>query len=176
MGYTGEKGYEVNLSYGDALKVWEILAAKGCKPFGVYAIEVLRCEAGLVLIYIDYRLNDMSPFDLSMDHCIKFHPDCVGTEALKEYQKILPYRLKSLKIEGDELPAFHTGVYAGKEPVGLVKTVAKSPLCGSIAMAMISTLFADDGTELKVQVDSGFVAAEVAPICIFDPQKKKVRA
>jgi len=174
-GYSGEKGYEVNVAYEDALKVWEALVDKGGVPFGVYAIEVLRAEAGLLLIYIDYRLNDMSPFDLSMDNYIKFHPDCVGTEALKEYQKVLPKRFKTLKIEGDELPDFHTGIYSGGEPVGLVKTVAKSPVCGCIALVMIDTPFAADGTKVEVQIDGKFVPAEVAPLSVFDPEKKKLR-
>jgi aminomethyltransferase len=174
-GYSGEKGYEVNIAPEDTVKVWEALIEKGAVPFGVYAIEVLRVEAGLLLIYIDYRLNDISPFDLSMDSCIKFHPDCVGTEALKEYQKILPRRFKSIKIEGGELPDFHTGVYANGEPVGLVKSVANSPICGCIALAMIDTPFAGDGTKVDVQIDGKFVPAEVAPLSVFDPEKKRLR-
>ena len=175
MGYTGEKGYEVNVAYEDALKVWEALIAEGGVPFGVFAIEVLRVEAGLLLIYIDFRLNDTSPWDLSMDNFIKFHPDNVGTVALKEYQKFLPRRFKTVKIRGDELPIFHTGVYVNKEPVGLVKSMAKSPICGSIALAMIDTPFAVDGMKVEVMIDGKFVSAEVAPLCVFDPEKKKIR-
>lgn len=174
-GYSGERGYEVNCAPEDALKIWEAIVERGGVPFGVYAIEILRAEAGLPLIYIDYRLNDMSPWDLSMDNCIKFHPDCVGTEALKEYQKDLPRRFKTLKIEGDHLPDFHTGVFADREPVGLITTPAKSPLCGSIALAIIDTPFAADGTRLEVTIDGKFVPAEVAPLSIFDPDKKKLR-
>ena len=174
-GYSGEKGYEVNVAPGDALTVWEALVERGGTPFGVYAIEVLRAEAGLMLIYIDYRLNDVSTFDLSMDNCIKFHPDCVGTEALKEYQKILPRRFKTLKIEGNELPAFHTGVFASGEPVGLVKTPAKSPLFGCIALAVIDTPYSADGTKVSVMVDGKLAPAEVCPLGIYDPEKKKVR-
>jgi len=175
MGYSGEKGFEVNLAYKDAPKVWEALIERGCVPFGVFAIEVLRVEAGLALIYIDFRLNDMSPWDLSMDHCIKLHPDCVGTEALKEYQKVLPWRFKTLKIEGSELPVFHTGIYVNKEPVGLVKSMANSPICGCIALSMIETPFAKDGTKVEVMIDGKFVSAEVAPISVFDPEKKRMR-
>jgi aminomethyltransferase len=175
MGYTGEKGYEINVAYGDALKVWEALIEKGCVPFGVFAIETLRVEAGLLLIYIDFRLNDASPWDFGMDNFIKLHPDCVGTEALKEYQKVRPWTFKTLKIEGNELPDFHTGVYANKEPIGLVKSMANSPVCGSIALAQINTEFAVDGTKLEVTINGKFVPAEVGPMCIFDPEKKKAR-
>ena len=175
MGYTGEKGYEVNVAYEDALTVWEALVDNGGVPFGVFAIEVLRAEAGLLLIYEDFRLNDMSPWDLSMDNFIKFHPDCVGTEALKEYQKILPRRMKTVKIQGTQIPIFHTGVYVDKEPVGLLKSFALSPICGNIALAMIDTPYAADGTKVEVTIDGKFVPAEVAPLCVFDPEKKRVK-
>ena len=174
-GYSGERGYELNVAREDALTVWEALAERGAVPFGVFAIEILRVEAGLPLIYIDYRLNDMSPWDLSMDGCIKFHPECVGTEALREYQKKLPRRFKTVKIEGDELPGFHTGVFKDKEPVGLLTSPAKSPLCGCISLAIIDTPFAADGTKVEVMVDGKFIPAEVAPLSIFDPEKKKLK-
>lgn len=174
-GYSGEKGYEINVAPEDALKVWNALVEAGGVPFGVYAIEILRVEAGLPLIYIDYRLNDLSPFDLSMDNVIKFHPDCVGTEALKIYQQELPRRYKTVTIKGDELPDFHTGIFVDKEPVGLIKSPAKSPLCGSIALAMIDTPYAIDGTKVEVMVAGKFIPAEVGPLCIFDPEKKRIR-
>ena len=174
-GYSGEKGYEVNVAYEDALTVWEALVANGGVPFGVYAIEILRVEAGLLLIYMDYRLSDISPYDLSMDRYIKFHPDCVGTGALKEYQKILPRRFKTIKIEGDEIPDFHTGVYVNGEPVGMITSPTKSPLLGCISLAIIDTPYADDGTRVEVTVDGKLVPAEVAPLSIFDPEKEKLR-
>ena len=176
MGFSGERGYEINAAAGDALKVWEALVEKGGVPFGVEAIEVLRVEAGLLLVDIDFRPNYTSPWDMSMDHFIKFHPDCVGTEALKEYQKILPRRFKTLKIEGGEIPAAHTGVFVNKEPIGQIKSPAKSPVCGSIALAVIATPFAVDGTKTEVVIDGKFVSAEVAPLSIFDPEKKKLRS
>lgn len=175
MGYSGERGYEINVAPEDALKVWEALVEKGGVPFAVEAIELLRVEAGLMLIYIDYRLNDISPWDLSMDSCIKLHPDCVGTEALKEYRKILPRRFKTLKIEGDALPSFHTGIYVKGEPVGLVKSPANSPICGVIALSMIDTPYAEDGTKVEVIIDGKYVPAEVGPLSIFDPEKKRMR-
>lgn len=174
-GYTGELGYEINVAPQDALKVWEALVEKGAVPFGVDAIEILRVEAGLLLIYLDYRLNDISPWDLSMDNFIKFHPDCVGTDALKAYQKVLPRRFKTVKIEGDKLPIFHTGIFVNREPVGLITSPANSPICGSISLAMIDTPFAEDGTKVEVMIDGQFVPAEVAPLCIFDPEKKRIR-
>lgn len=174
-GYTGELGYEISVAPGDAVKVWESLVDAGVVPFGVYAIEILRVEAGFPLIYIDYRLNDISPFDLSMDSFIKFSPDCVGTAALMKYKEILPRRFKTIKITGDKLPDFHTGIYYGKKPVGLITSPTISPLCGSISLAIIETPYAENGTKVEVTVDGNFIPAEVAPLCIFDPEKKRVR-
>jgi aminomethyltransferase len=174
-GYSGEKGYEVNVDAKDALHVWEALVEKGGVPFGVEAIEILRVEAGLMLIYIDYRLNDMSPWDLSMDMSIKLHPDTVGTKALEEYKKVLPRRFKTIKIEGEDLPEHLSGVFVDGEPVGLIKSPVKSPICGVIALAVMDTPYGEDGTKVEVIINGKHVPAEVGPLSIFDPDKKKLR-
>lgn len=174
-GYTGEKGYEVNVAFEDALHVWETLVEKGGVSFGVVALEPIRVEAGLMLIYEDYRPNESSPYDLSMDFTIKLHPDTVGTEALKEYQKVLPRRFKTLKIEGDDLPEFHSGIYVDGEPIGLIKSPVHSPLLGVIALVVLETPYAEDGTKVEVTINGKYVPAEVGPISIFDPEKKKLR-
>jgi len=40
---------------------------------------------------------------------------------------------------------------------------------------MIDTAFADDGTKVEVMIDGKFIPAEVAPLSIFDPEKKRIR-
>ncbi|SMP63367.1 aminomethyltransferase family protein, partial [Anoxynatronum buryatiense] len=103
-GYSGEKGYEVWVEIKDALHLWEKLVAAGGVPYGVMAVDIARVEAGLLLIYLDFDLGTVSPWDLSLDRFIKLHPDCVGTEALAVYGKNPPKRLKTLVIEGDQVP------------------------------------------------------------------------
>ncbi|MEO8639827.1 MAG: aminomethyltransferase family protein, partial [Chloroflexota bacterium] len=57
-GYTGDLGYEVWVDAPDALTVWDGLwdAAEGLGvlPFGLAALYMLRIEAGLLLLAVDF--------------------------------------------------------------------------------------------------------------------------
>jgi aminomethyltransferase len=57
-GYSGDLGYEVWVQSEDALTVWDALWASmagfGVLPFGLDALEMLRIEAGLLLLDVDF--------------------------------------------------------------------------------------------------------------------------
>lgn len=175
-GYSGEKGYEVWVETQNALDLWTKLCETGGVPFGVNAIEIARVESGLMLIYIDYQLNALSPYDLSMDKFIKFHPDCVGTPALMDYGENPPKRFKTLKVEGTVTPERQTPVYQKGKEVGVLTSPVLSPRLGVISLAIIDTAASEDGTILEVMIDSTPVKAEVATLSLYDPQRKRARS
>lgn len=57
-GFTGDLGYEVWINASDALEVWDAMWASfegyGVLPFGLAALEMLRIEAGLLLLDVDF--------------------------------------------------------------------------------------------------------------------------
>src|SRR5258705_506892 len=57
-GYSGDLGYEIWVRSKDALKVWDGLWASmagcGVLPFGLDALDLLRIEAGLLLLDVDF--------------------------------------------------------------------------------------------------------------------------
>jgi aminomethyltransferase len=57
-GYSGDLGFEIWIEAGDALKVWdavwESVEDHGVLPFGLDALEMLRIEAGLLLLDVDF--------------------------------------------------------------------------------------------------------------------------
>jgi aminomethyltransferase len=57
-GYTGDLGYEVWMPAEGAVAVWDALmeagAAYGIRPAGMLALDVVRLEAGLILLEVDY--------------------------------------------------------------------------------------------------------------------------
>ena len=57
-GYSGDLGYEIWVQSPDALKVWDVLwdsiAGYGVLPFGLAALDMLRIEAGLLLLDVDF--------------------------------------------------------------------------------------------------------------------------
>jgi Glycine cleavage system T protein (aminomethyltransferase) len=57
-GYSGDLGYEVWVGAADALKVWDAMwesfEGHGVPPFGLAALYMLRIEAGLLLLDVDF--------------------------------------------------------------------------------------------------------------------------
>ncbi|MEX2182854.1 MAG: aminomethyltransferase family protein, partial [Chloroflexota bacterium] len=57
-GYSGDLGYEVWIDTPDALHVWDTLwdsvQGYGVQPFGLAALDMLRIEAGLLLLEADF--------------------------------------------------------------------------------------------------------------------------
>jgi aminomethyltransferase len=57
-GYSGDLGFEIWIETPDALKVWDSVwdsvAGHGVLPFGLDALEMLRIEAGLLLLDVDF--------------------------------------------------------------------------------------------------------------------------
>lgn len=57
-GYSGDLGFEIWIDSGDALKVWDTLwdsvEGHGVLPFGLAALDMLRIEAGLLLLDVDF--------------------------------------------------------------------------------------------------------------------------
>jgi aminomethyltransferase len=57
-GYTGDLGYELWIDAADAVGVWDRLVDAGrpygIRPAGMVALDVVRLEAGLILLEVDY--------------------------------------------------------------------------------------------------------------------------
>ena len=77
-GYTGDLGYEIWVPAGKAVAVWDALvgagAAYGIVPAGIWALDIARIEAGLVMLDVDYfsahhaMIEDQksSPYELNL--------------------------------------------------------------------------------------------------------------
>ncbi len=57
-GYTGDLGYELWIDRENAIAVWDALIAAGTPygivPCGIWAMDVARIEAGLIMLDVDY--------------------------------------------------------------------------------------------------------------------------
>jgi aminomethyltransferase len=94
-GYTGDLGYELWVEAAMAPKLWDALfdagEGYGIRPAGILALDVVRIEAGLILIEADYTSvrhalipeQAYSPFELGMGRLVAFDGgDFVGRRAL----------------------------------------------------------------------------------------------
>ena len=169
-GFSGELGFELVTSTDSVPRLWEALVSAGGIPFGLEAIEIARIEAGLIIVTIDYQPGETSPFDVSMDRFVKVGTECVGSAALAEVAANPPRRLKTLTFSG-EAPEAGTAVTRDGREVGTVTSPTSSPRFGPIALAIVDSAVSLDGLEL----DAAGVTAMVAPLAIYDPEKKKPR-
>jgi aminomethyltransferase len=98
-GYTGDLGYELWIPAERAAEGWDAVMAAGraygVRPAGMLALDVVRLEAGLVLLEVDYTsarhaLNpeqNYSPYELAMGRLVDLDGgDFVGRLALQQEQ------------------------------------------------------------------------------------------
>jgi aminomethyltransferase len=171
-GFSGELGYELVTDTGSVDALWDALVAAGGKPFGLEAIDIARIEAGLIIVGLDYQPGETSPFDVSLDRFVKAGTECIGTEALAAAASHPAKRLKTLTLESATAPEAGTAVSKDGQEIGSITSPAVSPRLGAIALAVLKTPAAADGS--KVEVDGG--VATVAPLSLFDPNKERPRA
>jgi aminomethyltransferase len=99
-GYTGDLGYELWIPTEHAVKVWDRLIEAGrpygIRPAGMLALDVVRLEAGLILIEVDYTSarhamnpdQNYSPFEIGLGRLVSFgKADFVGRLALEREQR-----------------------------------------------------------------------------------------
>lgn len=180
-GFGGELGFELFCRPEDAQGLWAaVLGATGARPFGVEAIEILRIEAGLVILDYDYEAHQVSPYDLSMDRLVALDGrPFQGSDALARLAPDPPRRLKTLLLDGLDdgtLPEYGAAVVRGGEPAGVLTSPTRSPVFGAIGLAILPKDLAADGERLEVRVGDGTTPATVAGLPVYDPQKLRPRA
>jgi glycine cleavage system T protein (aminomethyltransferase) len=99
-GYTGDLGYELWIPTEHAVKAWDRLIEAGrpygIRPAGMLALDVVRLEAGLILIEVDYTSarhamnpeQNYSPFEIGLGRLVSFDKaDFVGRLALERERR-----------------------------------------------------------------------------------------
>ena len=177
-GYGGELGYELFCRPEHAADLWDVaVSTMRATPFGVGVLECLRVEAGLIVLDYDYAAHERTPFDLSLDKVVAVgKAEFLGHEALEAVAGRPPRRFKTLRLEGDGLPDYGVTVIRGGEPVGTLTSPAVSPRFGPIALAVLDAGAATDGERVRVVTPEGTAAATVAPLAIYDPEKRRPRS
>jgi aminomethyltransferase len=123
-GYTGDLGYEIWIPWGEALRVWDAVAAAGsawaAQAAGMLALDVARVEAGLLLIDVDYTSSrkalidaqSFSPFELGFGRMVDLKKEnFVGRAALaEEAKRQTGRRLVGIEIDWDDVERIYERV------------------------------------------------------------------
>jgi aminomethyltransferase len=184
-GYTGDLGYELWIPAERALDAWDALVAAGraygIRPAGMLALDVVRLEAGLILLEVEYTSarhavspdQSYSPFELGLGRLVKFDKgDFVGRLALEREQRaggparrLVGLELDWYGIEGlysaqGLPPAISPAVDRSSVPVfarrgaqvGKATSVGWSPILKqAIALASVPPEFERLGTHVEVE-------------------------
>ncbi|MCB0036598.1 MAG: aminomethyltransferase family protein, partial [Anaerolineales bacterium] len=117
-GFTGDLGYELWCASAHAEPIWDTLmtagAPYGILPMGLHVLDMLRVEAGLLLIEVDYISaryavidgQKSNPLEAGLEWAVKFDRDekFVGYDALLKDQEQGPeWQLVGLVVEWTEL-------------------------------------------------------------------------
>ena len=183
-GYTGDLGYELWIPTKGAVKVWDALVEAGgdygIRPAGMLALDVVRLEAGLILIEVDYTSarhamnpeQNYSPGEIGLGRLVNFEKgDFVGRLALEREaaaggpaRRLVGLRLDWYDIEGlydaQGLPPaispivdrVPVPVFAGGRQVGRATSHGWSPILKqAIALASVAPGYEAVGTNVTVE-------------------------
>ena len=183
-GYTGDLGYELWIPAEGAVKVWDALmaagAAYGIRPAGMLALDVVRLEAGLVLIEVDYTSarhamnpeQNYSPGEIGLGRLVSFDKgDFVGRLALEREAKTggPERRLVGLQLDWYDIEGLYDAqglppaispsvdrspvpVFAGGRQVGRATSLGWSPILKqAIALGSVPPAHEAAGSKLAVE-------------------------
>lgn len=158
-GYTGDLGYELWVEAGQAVELWDRLVEAGrpwaIRPAGMLALDVVRLEAGLILLEVDYTSarhavipeQAYSPFEIGLGRLVDLakSADFVGRRALLAEQRAggPPRRLVGLELD-----------WAGIEALHLAQGLP--PVAPAAVSRTAVPLFADGGRQVGRVTSSGW--------------------
>ena len=183
-GYTGDLGYEIWVNATDAVALWDALTTHG-EPFGIaptgmLALDMVRVEAGLILVDVDYvpahhaviDLRKSSPFELGLGWTVDLDGGAfVGRTALAAEKERGPeWQFRGLEIDWESLEDAYLEVglppqlpgstvrdsvplYRDGAQVGYATSRCWSPaLKRYLGLAHLESAHAGIGTHLEIEV------------------------
>jgi glycine cleavage system T protein (aminomethyltransferase) len=183
-GYTGDLGYEIWMPRTGAIAVWDALMRAGrpfgLKPAGMLALDVVRVEAGLLLIDVDFvgsrkamtADQRYTPDELGLARLVRLDKaPFIGRAAMcAERERGVRRRIVGLEIEWSDVEALYerkglapvapsaasrvaVPVRRFGQQIGRATTTTWSPtLKRLIALATVDAAHADAGTPIEFEV------------------------
>ncbi len=170
-GYTGEDGYEISVAAADTEGLTrQLLDETDVMPAGLGARDTLRLEAGLCLYGADIDATT-TPIEAGLAWAVNkrrreqggFCGDGVILEQLKSGTA---KRRVGIKPDGKAPARAHTAIEdADGNVIGEITSGGYGPTVGGpIAMGYVETAFAEDGTELQLNIRGKPHPAKVVPL------------
>jgi aminomethyltransferase len=183
-GYTGDLGYEIWVAPHQAVPLWDVLFESGeayrLVPFGDFALDMARIEAGLLATDVDFHSSQKvvhefqksTPLELGLAWTVKLNKEYfVGQQALKQELARGPaWATMGLEVNVESLESVYAEfgmplylpheawseavpLYSGGRQVGKATSGTWSPLLKKyIAIARLKPRYARPGTHVEMEV------------------------
>ena len=175
LGYTGEDGFEISVPNKDAVALWDKLVAHDAvEPIGLAARDSLRLEMGYCLYGHDID-DKTTPREADLGWVMgKNNDGYIGAQNVGEpARKRVGIKLtgKGVAREGAEIRT------TDDEVIGTLTSGGFSPTLGmSIGQGYVPVEYAQEGTELLVNVRGRNIEAEVAKMPFVPAKTKSAKA
>ncbi len=184
VSFTGELGFEINVSaaYGRAL--WERIMAEGARyditPYGTEAMHVLRAEKGFIIVGQDTD-GTVTPYDAGLDWAVgKKKPDFVGKRSMARPDIVAAGRKHLVGLLTDDPNVvLEEGAQIVADPnqpvpmtmIGHVTSSYWSEALGrSIALALVVGGQDKMGETLHIPMPGKTHCAKVSTMVFYDPE------
>lgn len=183
-GYTGDLGYEIWVDAARGPALWDALveagAAYGIVPAGVWALDLARIEAGLIMLEVDYysahhaliEAQKSSPYEINLGWTVSASKGPFnGRRALAAERARPPeWAFVGLEVEWESIERLFAEhrlpphmpniawrmsapVYRGGQQVGYASSGCWSPLLKkSLALAHLTAPHFAPGTRLQIEL------------------------
>lgn len=176
-GYTGEDGFEIFCTPGDAPLLWDVLiecgAPHGLKPCGLGARDTLRLEACLPLH--GHELTDArSALVSGLGWVVKLQKeDFIGKASLAaEKAGGLPQKLVGFEVKEPGIVRDGATIFKGDRQVGIATSGTKTPTVNkAIGLAVVESAVAELGTGLHAEVRGKRLAIEIVKTPFYKRNK-----
>ncbi|MDI6097058.1 2Fe-2S iron-sulfur cluster-binding protein [Actinoplanes sp. NEAU-A12] len=177
ISFSGELAYEINVSWWDALALWEALAERGITPYGTQTMHVLRAEKGYPIIGQDTD-GTVTPHDLGLGWAVsRTKADFIGKRSFTRTDTARTDRkqLVGLLPDGGELLPEGAHLVAAAEPpltaLGHVTSSYHSAALGrTFALALIEGGRDLVGRTVWATLDDGLAPVTITGAVLYDPE------
>ena len=183
--YTGEEGYDIYVPWNDAPGVWQAILSGGIgheiTPFGLYALETLRIEAGTPVYNVDMD-EDTIPIEANLDKAVSYDKGCyVGQETIAriKFRGHVNMTLTGISITNPSLPAGFISqkgdsiceiIGDSEHDIGFITSGCFSPtLNRPIALGYLRVEHSKPGKEVFIDKGSKRIAGTVARLPFYNP-------
>ena len=181
VSFVGELGWELSISNGDAIAVFDALRAAGAAPLGHFAVDACRIEKGFR--HWGHDLGpDISPLEAGLGFCVCWDKSFLGKEALgRQRAQGVMRRLVLVEVSGSPLilhdePIWEEGRVVGLTTSGAVGARTRRTLAfGLIDVTRDETIEQRCQRALNIEVAGKMYSAQVLRQPPFDPGGERMR-